>query len=490
MLMPGRRAASLRMLIVVCAGCLSACASDFSVTERLDAGAMDGSISDAAGDAADANDGACQLVPTATLPAWDGPAPPHLAQVYNPVAGTGKYHNELEKGTDLQRLELSAPDALCNDGTHAQLYVRPATPGNEKKWVLYLQGGGGCVGHAECSARWQGTQDGGYDATKMSTRYNPDTALAEGMFERSARNPVGGWNQVYFYYCSSDAFSGTNANAILFDPTNSAAKPFSLRFLGRRILEGAIEQLKNGAAATLKDSPGVVAYNMPALKDAETVILAGSSAGAAAVRRNVDWLATKFNPSVNYTAIAEATVTTPAGRYGGARGIEFDECSARNDYAERERPNSHLTAFDESCKAAHEPTGDAWRCFDTHHVLHHHITTPLLLRHDLTDPKAVSLPKLAGITLEQWIAVQNEYFQTLVNRVDFDHEPERIARAPSFFAPNCGAHIVFHKDSYYQHQVKISGAEVSMNDAVTRWLKGEPAFYAGDLSGTSSVCTK
>lgn len=436
------------------------------------------------------SDSACKLSEWATLPEWDAAPPPFLPKVYDPVAASDKYPNELDKGTDLQRLELSAADALCNDGTHAQLYVRPATAGNEKKWVLYLQGGGGCGGYDDCLSRWQGTQDGGYDATKMSTRYNPDTALAEGIFERSTRNPVSGWNHVYFYSCSSDSFSGTSPNAILFDPANAAAKPYSLYFLGRRILEGALDQLRDGAVATLKDSPGVVPYRMPALKDAEMVLLTGSSGGAAAVRRNVDWLGAKLGPSVKYAAIAEATISTPKVRYGGEQGANRDECEARNDYLSAIHPNNRRTAFDESCQAAHEKTGDVWQCFDTHHVLHHHLTTPMMLRQDLTDPKAGDIPKLIGLTEAQWVTIQNEYFQTLVNRTEFSHTPESITRAPSFFAPNCGAHIVFHKDWYYSHKIKSGGAEISMNDAVTRWLKEEAPFYMGDLNGTSSVCTK
>jgi hypothetical protein len=435
-------------------------------------------------------DGGCAPSKGATLPEWDGEPPPFLADVHEPVASKDKYPNELDRGTDLQRLELTAADALCNDGTHAQLYVRPATAGNEKKWVLYLQGGGGCVGYADCLSRWRGTQEGGYDATKMSTRYNPDTALAEGIFERSTRNPLSGWNHVYFYSCSSDAFSGTNPNAILFDPADQQAKPYSLYFLGRRILEGALAQLRNGAVATLKDSPGTVPYRMPALRDAEVVLLAGSSAGAVAVRRNADWVGSQLGVSVRYAAIAEATVTTPAARYGGEQGAKHDECSARDTYASRAHPNGPRTALDESCRAAHEATGDAWLCLDTHHLLHHHITTPMMLRHDLTDPKSDAIPRAIGLTETQWVAIQNTYFQTLVDRTEFSHAPEPLAQAPSFFAPNCGAHIVFHKGWYYDHKVKSEGAEVSMNDAVARWLKGGKPFYVGDINGTSSSCTK
>jgi len=49
-------------------------------------------------------------------------------------------------GTDLMKVTLEAENALCNDGSPAIMYVRPAPDGsaNADRWFIWLEGGGAC----------------------------------------------------------------------------------------------------------------------------------------------------------------------------------------------------------------------------------------------------------------------------------------------------------------------------------------------------------
>ena len=110
-------------------------------------------------------------------------------------------------GNDLHRLTLRDPNALCNDGSPAVLYIKPAQdPAHSSEWVFHLQGGGNCGGYEECRGRWCGEDF--YDAAKMSSQWNPDSIKGQGVFSTSPDNSFSGANQVFLYYCSSDNLIG------------------------------------------------------------------------------------------------------------------------------------------------------------------------------------------------------------------------------------------------------------------------------------------
>ena len=45
------------------------------------------------------------------------------------------------------------PDALCNDGTPAAYYFRPATAPSSDVWLVFLESGGWCYSADTCSRR-------------------------------------------------------------------------------------------------------------------------------------------------------------------------------------------------------------------------------------------------------------------------------------------------------------------------------------------------
>ncbi len=81
-------------------------------------------------------------------------------------------------GIPMLRHTLTDPDAVCNDGSPALMYIRPAdaayagnmTPASSK-WLIFLDGGGGCHDEDAClETRWCGFGGAVFDrAGKMSS---------------------------------------------------------------------------------------------------------------------------------------------------------------------------------------------------------------------------------------------------------------------------------------------------------------------------------
>src|SRR5688572_12813266 len=63
----------------------------------------------------------------------------------------------LAAGTDLKRVTIDRgqyPDAVCNDATPGAFYVGRYTRDEDRnKWVIFLQGGGGCGSGQACVDR-------------------------------------------------------------------------------------------------------------------------------------------------------------------------------------------------------------------------------------------------------------------------------------------------------------------------------------------------
>jgi hypothetical protein len=139
------------------------------------------------------------------------------------VNDAGFYPSHVPRGTDLVKVELQSPEAVCNDGSKAVMYVRRSAAGArdplgvvDNKWIIHLQEGGLCKDYASCLERWCGT--GFYDASKMTSKYAPGTMGGKGIFAREAANPFGNYNQVYVYYCSSDTWIGRKSDAVQGEP--------------------------------------------------------------------------------------------------------------------------------------------------------------------------------------------------------------------------------------------------------------------------------
>lgn len=301
-----------------------------------------------------------------------------------------EYPNSLQPGQDLHRVTLDTPDAVCNDGSPGVFFVRPAPPDSPaaNRWVLYLQGGGGCGTFADCLERWCGRQSAAYNESKMSSIYTPNTIGGTGIFRREeiadVENAFGEFNQVFLYYCTSDSWSGRNSDAVLTDPTDPDRK-YSLHFHGHDIVRATIARLFDGG---MLSDDGVVV--MPSIGDAELVLVTGFSAGSGGVSHNGDWIASQLEPQgTTVRLVRDSSFFPPPESHSdpaeAARIAELLRADYEYAWEVRHGPDLQNSFVDESARAALEGTEDEWRLGDKSYISHNHITTPSFVRIDLLD---------------------------------------------------------------------------------------------------------
>jgi hypothetical protein len=274
-------------------------------------------------------------------------------------------------------------DALCNDGTQPVFYLKRAKNRNTQKWQIHLKGGRACNSMESCIKRFT------TDPEKMSSARSTPTLRLGGIFHDSGSatpNPFREeYNQVFIPYCSSDSWAGTGfsdfprtgpgssqaleaarradlsadfarlqaQNPALYSAAAEQAalselglehsrfeKRFCrngrcrIRFNGSRILDAVLKQLQNDPNLPVQ---------MPA--SPEEILLTGSSAGSAGVRKNLDRVAALF-PQTRTLGVSDA-------------GYFHDPEEALAARALASPPT--LTLLNPRCQPAFEPTVSATR---------------------------------------------------------------------------------------------------------------------------------
>lgn len=372
---------------------------------------------------------------------------------------------------DMRRVTLTAPNAVCNDGTQAVMYVRAAKAGavepdgpSANRWVIHFEGGG-CETYELCAVRWCAL--GFYSARQMSSTYEPDSLTKGGLLNRNSVNRIADRNEVMLNYCSSDAWQGQKSDVVL-QSQDDPAKSMSIHFRGGTITQAAIAALEQGV-------PG-----LPKLTDATDVLISGDSAGATAVRTHVDSIAARLktnNPNVRVRAQMEATFYPDLnGRQGAPAGTPADPPFA----SKTQRYNADVARInplmDESCKAAH-PTEGTYLCLDNGYVELNHITTPLFQIHDIQDPSMLESLVEAGtsattLTLSQRLSDQ---LAELTNIRSTAAEKASITTTPGVAARNCGVHVMWSEDDGFLGKKIRAGTgqpAYSYYDLLWNWMTG------------------
>ena len=472
--MKTRHFASVLLVVTVCG-----CGEPVTTSADLDAG--NDELADAAG-AVDAGDHADAALAAPNIRAAALCAEP--ADDYHP------WHiNEASNDPDLNLLIKTVdgsdhPSAVCNDGTPAVYYVRAGSGMGANRWMIHLQGGGGCGNPDECYERWCsiGTS---YDQSKMSTAWAPPAMAGTGLFSASDANAFAAWNHVFVYYCSSDAWSGQAADTML----EPAAYPaYTAHFEGHDIVAAVVAELKAGATS----DDGTRA--MPSIDDAQAVLLQGTSAGSGGVRDNVDWVGAELratNPDVAYRGIADAAITPDSADY--LPPTDYDIVMAVREAWGTEARHSFL---DESCAAYHQPTGDARVCENYVHVLRHHISTPMFVRMDLRDSNP--LPWLNPVTAAPLgnttdfaiaVAAQLDSLARLGTATSEAEEQGAATGAPGIFGPQCGAHSGILTTNVFSHRLTDGDAWYNAHDLLVNWLLGlAPSQLIDDPLAPSTAC--
>ena len=372
---------------------------------------------------------------------------------------------------DMKRIVLNAAGAVCNDGTPAFMYVRPARVGAVEpdgpaanRWVIHFEGGGGCQTYESCAERWCGV--GFYTAHQMSTTYENDAILRGGLLERNSTNKLADRNTVMVNYCSSDSWQGQKSDVVLRSETD-ATKAYTVHYRGATIAAAAIDALLAGVAG------------MPKLSDATDVLISGDSAGATAVRTHLDRIAARLravNPSVRVRGNLEATFMPDVnGRQGFPAGDPRDPVSVTKTASFEKEFALMNNQLDDSCLAAHP--GARYLCADNGYVELNHITTPFFQIQDLVDPGLLEDLVDAGVpfTTAQISQSLHDQLTALGNLRNTAVEKAAINFTPGAVGRLCGVHVTWsNTDGFLGRKIRSgpNATAYSYYELLWNWMTG------------------
>jgi hypothetical protein len=390
------------------------------------------------------------------------PEPPLLDEVLSSRCPDPTPRGVVPPGDDLHKLTLSG-EGVCNDGTPAVLYLRAAAdPEHQHDWVVFLEGGSCCDNAEDCAIRWCGEDF--YDAAYMSSRWHPETRAGIGIGAPLQANTFATWNQVVLAYCSSDRWSGLRSDQVL----QAEDGPYRLHFLGHQIVTDALEALSAGP--TSDDGQ----QTLPALTEARTVVLAGSSAGGLGVITHLDRAAEAL-PGVEVVGVPDALFFADPALLGPEDAQILEQHTRDTDALHREL---WAMAGDTSCE---RDEAEPWRCSNFTNLLRDHVSTPFLLHHDLLDTVIFEANYVPVLTLA-------EYAQAAVDTFSLWEE----RGAGSVLLTGCGVHqYVPETRRFLEWTTRDSdgGPPWSLHDALAAWLQGSrPLYVLDDATGAGSSC--
>lgn len=381
------------------------------------------------------------------------------------------YPNQLRAGDGLSRLTMTAPEALCNDGTPAVLYVRKGTD----DWVMHLQGGGNCTDFEECEERWCGT--GYHDASKMSSVYAPARIDGIGLESADPENQFAGATQVYFYYCTSDAWSGVSLTTLVADD----GREMTLHRNGHAIVEAAFALLAD--PQTSDDGN----QTLPDLDDAKSLLFTGTSGGSAGAQTNLDWVRERTDPSIPVFGVFDASFGPRPEVLPDAPGRRIGD--RLRDSISTIADGSLLPPFaDESCRATLAGTDDEWKCHDQASFVYDYVTTPFLARQDLYDNNMIGNYLQAGMSETEFAEAVRGSLLSLATLPATAVEGDRMA-VPSAYGPACGQHVALESDAwFFEAAVRTDGGSVTLHDAVVAASTGATLSVVDTIDGADSAC--
>jgi hypothetical protein len=431
-----------------------------------------------------------------------------LCRSTNGVGGIGK-------GTDLTRFNISQtefPAARCNDGSAPAFYFRPAATSEARnRWVIQLNGGGGCRSADACAARFCG-YDTNFSAFQMSSREAPDGTHGEGILARRADNPVGDFNHVFVHYCTSDNWSGQAPDTILSAPSPGAEGPpiaYRIHFAGAHVVDAVVATLRRQTAVPF--SP-----DAPDLDDATQVVFAGASAGGGGVARHADALRATLGVSrpvcgeapcpLDFLALIDSAF--------GPDLVDFDLsssklcaaglCSWESIMRNEQTQGGHAiwkARTDQSCLDWHAANDveKAWQCVDNNYVMANHITSPLLVRTGQTDELQFGNAVEAGFLAKDGSPLSDKAFAAMVrarlaalgNAKSSAAEGSLMSKNPAVFGPSCKKHETLRNNEHtFDVRVRTGAKDVSMFDVFTNFGSGQTPTVAIAQPGDPAACPK
>jgi hypothetical protein len=394
------------------------------------------------------------------------------------------------------------PEARCNDGSPAVMYIRPANAAYacnpivnpSTKWLIFLDGGGACRDADSCLLeRWCSGGGQIFDrAGKMSSLDAPPAIHGNGIWNLA---PGGGltnhfqdYNHVLVHYCSSDNWVGSAKHTGL---NTSTGIGYDIQFQGEAIVEAVLATLANGPIAA--DPQAVAAFygtTIPNLQGAREVGLGGESAGGGGLRHHLD----KINFDRLRLMIADPNVViwavVDAGTEPGLwdAGVDWSDPYSPADYSDylltqveppiRSFWGANNSALDRSCldpawAAQHQLDGlHPQICYDTTYTLLNHITTPVFLRQDINDP----LGKEKYVTWHLYPTI-DDYWTAQFNQLDrfaAGGGLETPLSTPGIQGIHCNRHVAIQtNDGFFRHRVAGPGVPpLPFHDLLVNWING------------------
>eukprot|EP01105_Mastigella_eilhardi_P009196 TRINITY_DN2186_c0_g1_i1.p1 TRINITY_DN2186_c0_g1~~TRINITY_DN2186_c0_g1_i1.p1 ORF type:complete len:384 (+),score=91.38 TRINITY_DN2186_c0_g1_i1:45-1196(+) len=328
--------------------------------------------------------------------------------------------------------EYEARGLVCNDGTPAGFFFRPAVEGSPMaaEWLVHLQGGHWCWDDATCMER------NASSPSMMSSKWWPDSMSGlSGIFSDDPVANPSFWaaNQVYVTYCTSDAHTGDR------DPLSSASPWF---FRGKRVVASVFEELNQKMG----------------LHTATRVTFSGCSAGARGVIANVDAVAqlvAKYAPQAEFRAFADA------GWWNDIEPFDKDVVSLQ------EQTKLAVAYFngkaDDDCMQVMTEQ-DYWKCFFAMYVKPF-IDSAVFWQAEQYDAWQLSWDGVSP----PFTRAESSYASSFASDIrGFMQGVADEGKHDGVFSPSCWDHCMSESQQFYRVQVESH----TLRDTLQSWLEG------------------
>ena len=255
-----------------------------------------------------------------------------IAQKQNSENENTLSNNPSEESSEIQSMKLYKIDkavgagAVCLDGSPPAYYHRPGIGPNDRSWIIHFNGGAWCFDKRACTERSRSS----LGSTKKLPKSPP---IVQGI---NSPNPTTNpdfydWNLVWIVYCDGASFTGNLERPII------TTEGDTIYMRGKRVINAILNDLM---------------FNLD-MKDAESIVLTGSSAGSMAAIFQADYIASRLPRGIPVKVLADAGYFVDTKPIGGKSLIML----FRKVY---EMQNSSA-GLNQDC--IRQYTEEPWKCF-------------------------------------------------------------------------------------------------------------------------------
>ena len=346
------------------------------------------------------------------------------------------------------------PTALCNDGTKPVYYVRKGTGQGSTRWVIWLEGGGGCGSDDPTSPYWCGARKPvrPTDVSVVSSNNTPGFLLGvgSGIFSSHKYNNPDfySYNQVLIHYCSSDFWRGTGEQKSI--DTRTGEKWW---FSGQKIVQ-----------ATLKELERSFGFNA-----ATNVILTGTSAGAFGATMNANMIRDLY-PTKDVTLLIDAgwgfefpqyTPADAAGNYVESDVIDPQLLKKASTFVPMTEDADCLKSL--QC-APNERCADRRNLCTLPPYATKFVRVPFFVNHDELDYVLGVLGYHFNICTSTDRRIYDPWLNGLI-----ETGTQSLARVGAYYKTRSGIHGMVSTDKWDKYTIASGGSSYKLRDVFGSW---------------------